>query len=74
MLFLAESCPPQLARFPFFRYLGGRKTIGMKQIFAFLLLAVALPLQAQVVDVRPAQNPDGKLFTQEVRIREVKSL
>ena len=37
----------------------------MKQIFAFLLLAVALPLQAQVVDLRPAQNPDGKLFTQE---------
>ena len=37
----------------------------MKKILAYFLLAIALPLQAQVLDVRPAQNPEGKLFTQQ---------
>ena len=38
----------------------------MKKNLAYLLfLAFALPLQAQVIDVRPAQNPEGRLFTQE---------
>ncbi|MDT3366405.1 MAG: hypothetical protein LIQ26_03905, partial [Bacteroidota bacterium] len=37
----------------------------MKKILVYFALAIALPMQAQVVDVRPAQNPDGKLFTQQ---------
>ena len=34
----------------------------MKRILAYLLLAAALPLQAQTLDERPAQNPEGRLF------------
>ena len=34
----------------------------MKRILTYLLLAAALPLQAQTLDERPAQNPEGKLF------------
>ena len=34
----------------------------MKRILTYLLLAAAMPLQAQTLDERPAQNPEGKLF------------